>query len=289
MFSNFGKRALGLQVIGIVALQACSPGGHSPGEGNVESITSALGVSPGIWRPEGPAPITSCGTSLPFSDCSGAAQQAVVDPTSGAIYLATINGGVFKSTTTTANTIFSNPPSRMQWTPLTDDRPSLSMSALAIDPSNPQSLIAGTGQYSSFGAVGAQGVVYVLANGGATVTTVDDPLLRGQRISALTIRGNLALATTDGNSGGVFCSEDGGLSWSSLLGSQGLPSNIGPAWDLTADPSNANRYYVVVGDQGTGNAGIYLGTHSGSTCKNGGFAWAQISNSDQSARGLQFK
>ncbi len=274
--------------MGMVALSACSPRSHSSSDTSLQTVTRALGVSPAVWRAEGPAPIANCGNSLPFSDCTGAAQQTVVDPTNGVIYLATVNGGIFKSTTTTASTIFNNPPSRMQWTPLTDDRPSLSMSALAMDPSNPQSLIAGTGQYSSFGAVGVQGLIYVLANGGTTVTTVDDPNLHGHRISALTIRGNLALATTDDNSGGVFCSQDGGMHWSSQLGNGGLPANIGPAWRLVADPSNANRYYVVVGNQGTGNAGIYLGTNSGSSCASGGFSWALISGIDTSS-GVQFR
>src|SRR3954462_9927222 len=96
MFSKVARLAWGIRVIGILALPACSPGGHA-GEGKLESVTGALGVSPAVWRPEGPAPITNCGNSLPFSDCSGAAQQVVVDPTSGAIYVATINGGVFRT------------------------------------------------------------------------------------------------------------------------------------------------------------------------------------------------
>lgn len=272
MVSRSVRLALGIQLVAMAAVPACSPSNRSPGGDAVESVREALGVSPVVWRAEGPAPIANCGNTLPFADCSGAAQQVAVDPTSGAIYLATVNGGIFK--TTAPNTIFQNPPTRVQWTPLTDDRPSLSMGALAIDPTDPTHLIAGTGQYSSFGAVGAQGVVYVLTNGGANVTTVNDPILAGHPIFGLTIRGSLALAITSDNAGGVFRSQDGGLHWSSLLGNgTGLPTDIGNVWDLVADPSNANRYYIASINQVTHQGGIYLTADSGST-------WSLISGLD---------
>jgi hypothetical protein len=295
MLSRFRNVAWGLQLTGSVALAACSPGGHSSSQSSVRTTTGALGTSPAIWRQEGPAPITNCDAStLPFSDCTGAAQQPVVDPTTGAVYLATVNGGIFKTTDSFANTIFNNPPSPIHWTPLIDSGPSLSMSALAMDPADPSTLIAGTGTYSSEGATGSQGVVYILKNGGANVTTVDDPNLRGHKITALTIRGSLALATTSDYGpygtpagGGAFRSGDGGHSWQSLLGTGGLPSDIGDGWDLVADPSNADRYYLVAGTgANTGEfvshqGGIYLGTNSGQT-------WTMISGLDASS-GIQFK
>src|SRR5205823_4306679 len=95
--SNLGRLAAVMSLLGIVALPACSPRGRSLGEGSVQTKTSALGTSPATWRQEGPTPLTNCGVhALPFDDCTGAAQQPVVDPTNGAIYLATVNGGIFK-------------------------------------------------------------------------------------------------------------------------------------------------------------------------------------------------
>jgi hypothetical protein len=293
MFAKLGRLAGGMSLLGIVALPACSPRGRSSGEGSVQTVTRALGISPATWRQEGPTPLTNCGVhALPFDDCTGAAQQTVVDPTNGAIYLATVNGGIFKTTDSYANTIGANPPVPVHWNPLINNGPSLSMSALAMDPTDPSTLIAGTGTYSSEGATGTQGVIYLLKNGGATVTTSND--LVGHKISAMTIRGSLALAITSDYGvfgvpagGGAFASHNGGKNWSSILGTGGLPSNIGNGWDLVTDPSNSDRYYLAAG---TGNnpdlsvprqGGIYVGTNSGQ-------AWVKISGFDASS-GVQSK
>src|SRR5690349_16841705 len=126
---GFGFRTAG--VLALVALPACSSLGGSAER--TRATRSALGVSPATWHAEGPASIAQCGNTFPanLASCSGAANQPVVDPTTGAIYVATVNGGIFK--TTTPNSIFAPTPTAVHWVPQTDDRESLTTRALAMD------------------------------------------------------------------------------------------------------------------------------------------------------------
>jgi hypothetical protein len=97
------------------------------------------------WRPQGPGPIQgNQPVNIPNSPVAGAVSAIAVDPsdlTGNTVYIGTVNGGVWKSTQAV-----SGPPN---WTPLTDQLPSLSITALAIDPTNPQIVWAGTGESSA--------------------------------------------------------------------------------------------------------------------------------------------
>src|SRR5207244_10450983 len=76
------------------------------------------------------------------------------------VYIGNVNGGIWK----TQHALWgvdgvdndgdhlidsADPKERPNWTPLTDQLPSLSITALAVDPLNPQIVWAGTGQASS--------------------------------------------------------------------------------------------------------------------------------------------
>jgi hypothetical protein len=80
----------------------------------------------------------------PNNTVSGAIHTIAAHPTDpNVLYVGAVNGGVRRTGNATAGT--------PMWTPLTDLARSLSISALEMDPANPQILLAGTGRFSSFG------------------------------------------------------------------------------------------------------------------------------------------
>src|SRR5262249_50206521 len=67
---------------------------------------------------------------------SGRIAAVAADPTNAKIiYIAAAGGGVWKTT-----------DGGTTWTPLTDNQPTLSMGAIAVAPSNPNVIYAGTGE-----------------------------------------------------------------------------------------------------------------------------------------------
>src|SRR5262249_6116807 len=89
---------------------------------------------------------------------AGAVNLVAIDPNDSKIaYLATPNGGIWKSSNFTATVTVTNPSDPTAqvkipaptWTPLTDLNQSLSISSLVIDPANSNILYAGTGDTSS--------------------------------------------------------------------------------------------------------------------------------------------
>ncbi|MBO0725324.1 MAG: DUF11 domain-containing protein, partial [Blastocatellia bacterium] len=80
------------------------------------------------------------------------------------------------------------------------------------------------------------------------------------------------LASANGTGGGLFRSVDGGVNWTLVSGGNGLTA--GGAFDLAADPSNLNRFYVAVQKIGVfGSA-------------DGGATWTNISSGDPTLNGV---
>jgi hypothetical protein len=104
-------------------------------------------VVPATFASIGPAGIT---TSHPNGPRAGAINSFAVKPgNANVIWIGSVNGGVWKTTDAT-----SSSPS---WTPLTDHEASLSIGALALDPTdaNADTLVAGVGTTSSLsGGIG---------------------------------------------------------------------------------------------------------------------------------------
>ena len=92
---------------------------------------------------QGPGPINDPDNGR----VTGAIKSVVPHPTNpDIVWAGSVNGGVWKTTNAT-----SNSPS---WTPLTDHMPSLSIGALALDPtySSNDVLVAGAGHWSAYGS-----------------------------------------------------------------------------------------------------------------------------------------
>ena len=134
------------------------------------------------WSPMGPQPTSNVFENSPVS---GRVSAIVVDPiTPTTIYLGSAMGGVWKSTDSGAN-----------WTPLTDNQPTLAIGAVALDPDNHLNVWVGTGE-SNFGADNYYGAgILKSADGGSSWTqlaqstfgTPIQPTIGGAQIGSLAI------------------------------------------------------------------------------------------------------
>ena len=215
------------------------------------------------WRPLGPQPLSSFGTEV-----SGRVADLVVHPDDDRIlYAAAAQGGVWKST-----------DAGFSWTPLTDGEISLAMGALAIDPTRPNVIYAGTGEAhlsadSYFGAGLLKSV-----DGGSSWSLLAQDVFLGASFSDLLVDPDhpqrLFAAVARGISGyiptnstpfetgyGVYRSEDGGVSWDRVFGDEdNHPFRF--ASSLVMDPTDSRVLYVAFYRDG---GELWKSTDSGET------------------------
>jgi Big-like domain-containing protein len=240
-----------------------------------EEITVTTVVSRtvgGTWTAQGPGPTRNGQVEniIPNNEVVGAIHTIAAHPTDpNILYVGGVNSGIWR----TGNAAAASP----NWTPLTDNFPSLSIGALEFDPTdaNRRTLIAGIGRFSSFAQSGGPlpGLLRT-TNGGDNWTQISHPLLINQNISGVAARGTTLLASASSLFivGGLFRSVDGGVNWVRVSGSNGLTA--GGAFDLVGDPSNLDRFYVSI--QG---AGIFRSNDRGAT-------WTNISSGDPTLNGI---
>jgi photosystem II stability/assembly factor-like uncharacterized protein len=218
---------------------------------------SGVTLSTGQWTPIGPAPIHTQGG---LGDISGRVQAPAPDPTDPTtIYIGADNGGIWKTTT--------SPPN---WTPLTDQMPSLNVTgyhSLVVHPANHNLVL---GPVSGPGA----GIMKSV-DGGNSWQLLANNQFDGQFLTSL------AVHPTDQNTMylsaswfGAWKSTDGGVTWQQLTS---LPA--GSVWDLILAKFDSNTLYAaVVGNAGAQQAqnGVYKSTDSGTT-------WTPLSGLPSSA------
>jgi Ca2+-binding RTX toxin-like protein len=217
------------------------------------------------WIPQGPGPVEQGQVQLlgtmPNNPVSGAIQAIAVDPTDTAIiYVGTVNGGVWK--TTTAKTKCSTNPDAYcpTWTPITDQFPSLSINSLAISPLNRLRVFAGTGAASSASEGVGRGLLKT-DDGGNTWELFGHKTFRGANIvSIVPSRSNekVVLLATDLGAFRNFRDVDTDGKFTNLSNAPGVNFPAGSVTDLVADPTDGNRYYVAIADLfNSANNGIY--------------------------------
>jgi hypothetical protein len=269
---------------------------RGPGRGRegpiVDNITE--GITEALQTPLNLLPIL--GIVSRSNPASGAVNAIAFSSDANLLYAGTVNGGIWRANWPSS----AQSPRSLGWTPLTDQMlPGLSINSLAISPSNPNRLFAGTGSTSSHVLDGSPGFgVARSTDGGSTWEVFASDTFAGKRINSivptgLNAAGNAAgmagsddevvlAATWYGASktdGGVYRSTDGGktftrMSDGSLQGLSLPPGSmsVGLPWggvsSLVVDPTNRNRVYAAVTTAyGTiGNAGIYRS-------EDGGFNW----------------
>jgi hypothetical protein len=221
------------------------------------------------WTPIGPGPITNAQQNVitPTNPATGAGRAVVPHPTDpNIIYFGGVNAGIWRTNNATAT--------QPTWTPLTDTLPSLSIGALALDRTNANVIMAGTGLWSSYYTDGgSQGDVYLSTNGGTSFSVISNPLFQGQKISSVVVRGGTMLVASL-SFAGLARSANSGAAWTQISGTAGTGLPNGNIDELIEDRQNANRLWATM--SGTG---VFRSDNLGAT-------WVNVSQNDQSAGGL---
>jgi hypothetical protein len=214
------------------------------------------------------------GPSINLANDSGRVVGIAPDPTNAkTIYLAAAGGGVWKTTNGGSS-----------WKPLTDGQVTTAMGAIAIAPSNPSIIYAGTGEASnSFDSQYGRGILKS-TDGGTTWTLLGNSVFNRMTISKIVVdpaNANIVYASTNVagingvnnlRSGGVWKSSDGGTTWTNTLATvESSSTRFGSVTDLVMNPSNHQVLYAAVGDN-SGDAinGVY-------ESKNAGGSWTELS------------
>jgi photosystem II stability/assembly factor-like uncharacterized protein len=179
----------------------------------------------GNWQLEGP------------SNIGGRITCLAVSPTnSNVVFAGTPGAGLFKTTN-----------GGLSWVPVFDDKPYLYIGAIAIDPNNPNTIYAGTGDPNVPFTVFIGDGIYKSIDGGNSWTNIG--LVNTKIISKIIVNpsnsneiyvsaiGNPIVAD---NNRGVFKSTNGGVSWSQVL----FVNNQTGVSDILLNPSNTSELYA---------------------------------------------
>lgn len=208
-----------------------------------------------VWRSIGPHPTTRGA----YKTAAWTSALAVDPRKSSTVYLGGPEGGVWKTSNGGGT-----------WAPLTDNQPSLAISSLAIDPSHPDTVYAGTGSSYEYG----EGVLKS-TDAGTTWTATLNPFAGpfnnssyfggGAHINAMAVspsNSQIVLAATwryPNSAAGIYRSADGGATWNLAL-----PNAPGTA--VFFDPTNGNVAYAALSDYfGNAISGVYKSTDAGAT------------------------
>ena len=177
---------------------------------------------------------------------TGRVTEIVQHPTNASvIYVATSRGGVWKTT-----------DGGVTWTPKSDNEASLAIGALALAPSKPKTLYAGTGEgdiyfytsqfpLSSLNASYNGAGILKSTNGGDAWTLQGTPTFVGAcfyRIAVDPTDPDIAYAATNI---GLYRTKNGGGTWTQLT--SGLPAisaTVLACTDIVVDPTNHNIAYA---------------------------------------------
>lgn len=234
----------------------------------------AIAPNTNSWTSLGPAPTAN---TLFYGNVSGRVTAVASDPcdaTGNTVYVGAADGGVWVTFNALSQTAVS-------WKPLTDDQPSLSTGALALDSlscqtingqSQSNAIFVGTGE-SNFALDNLYGAgVLRSADGGQTWqrdstfvgSLASSKNASGPYIAKIAVQPGqsnpvllAAIQGTDFSSGGtllsgIWRSTDGGQHWSRVQpdggGASGAPFNPGTDVVFDSSDSSGNRVYAALGD-----------------------------------------
>ena len=152
------------------------------------------------------------------------------------LYVGTASGGLWKTT-----------DGGLRFEPIFDDQPIASIGDLALAPSNPDVIYAGSGEANLRNSVSFGNGVYKSTDGGASWNHVG--LTDTRHISRVLVHptdenrvyvGSFGRMSGDNETRGVFRSKDGGATWEKVLY---LDAQHGVA-DMDMDPTNPNILYA---------------------------------------------
>ena len=208
-------------------LHSTAAGGRRfPSASDLRMSLAAAAPFLGAWTPLGPGNI------------GGRTRALVIDPNPPhTVYAGGVAGGVWKSTN--AATVASGSEGQVTWEPLTDTLlPNLAIASLAIDPTNPMVLYAGTGEGVFNGDAVRGAGIFKSQDGGATWThlafTASDDFHFVNSVKALDATTVLAATGT-----GLWRSTDGGANWVRILNTEAVSGCL----EIAVAPGSA---YVLV-------------------------------------------
>jgi uncharacterized repeat protein (TIGR01451 family) len=201
----------------------------------------------GTWGQIGPNPIVQ-GVRTPgaqrYAAMSGRIGALAIRPSTGQFILGAAQGG-----------IWLYDPATGQWSPKSDNAPSLAIGALAVAPSNDAIIYAGTGEGTLAGDSYYGNGILKSTDGGNTWKQVSGDYFQGVATSRVVVDptnpNHLYAAILRGRGGarrvspplhsryGVWESKDGAVTWNLI---QGAADNNG-ATDLELDPRNPQILY----------------------------------------------
>lgn len=201
-------------------------------------------TGPLAWQPIGPRPIENeywSGTD----DASGRVVSIAPHPSNGnVVYIASASGGVWKTTNGGAS-----------WAPISDELPNLNHGCVVLDPSAPDTVYAGTGEYTTYAT--GDGLFRSL-DGGATWSRIATTDQVGSTCSGIIIDPTNSNRIHVSGDRGYVRSPDGGSTWSLKLS--------GPVSSIAMNPDDPNILYA-----GRHGDGVYRSTDRGRN-------WTKLTN-----------
>jgi hypothetical protein len=217
---------------------------------------------PLVWTAQGPRPTTGGQVEgIADREVVGAIKAIAAHPTDpDIVYVGSVNGGVWR----TRNARDARPA----WEQLTDSQRSLSIGALAFDPTDStcQTLVAGSGRFSSLRGMGGALIgVLRTTDGGGTWTAFDAAgQFRGLHICDVAPRGHTIVIAA--NNAGLFRTTNAGGAWAEVSGGAGTGLPSGVSFALAGDPATSARLFAHIDA-----AGIFRSSDTGRT-------WSKASN-----------
>ncbi len=232
---------------------------------SVPSPSPAVSLPNAAWSPLGPAaigPSALQGGGNFGTPNAGRVESPVTIPSgahAGRIVIGTAGGGIFTSDDNGAT-----------WTARTDQTASLAIKGIAVDPSNPMHLIAGTGEAENCGDCYFGSGILSSSDGGTT-WTLQDPgnVFFGLDVSQVAIDPSNSSHMFAATTGGLFVTTDGGATWATPT-DPSYASNVDAiVTAVVIDPSTPATVYVASTD---GNTAVAVAKST-----DGGLTWAAAS------------
>ena len=213
-----------------------------PASASSAAVPATAAIPTGRWQPLGPAPSGPPylqGGDFYAGPNSGRITALVNIPSglhSGRVVAGTAGGGIWTSD-----------DGGTTWTPRTDSAANLAIGAVALDPSNANHLVAGTGEANQSADSFAGSGILVSTNGGST-WSLQNPggVFTGLHVAQVAIDPSNASHEFAATDGGLFVTTNGGGSWAKPSD----PSYAGVDGRITAvaiDPATPATVYVAGG------------------------------------------
>jgi len=239
-------------------------------------LSNARGANvnvPPPWTPLGPMNFAGRTLCLAFH------------PTNPNIMFAGSAGGGIWKTTVAGSTGSTGYPAGVAWTYVPTGYPTIAVSSIIINPSNPNEMYAGTGEvYNSaapgVGPIGAGtfrlfrgsygvGILKSIDGGTTWTKSLDFSYSNLKGVSDMAFDPNNPLIVYAATTDGLYRTINGGASWQLVL-------NVPLAMDLAYKPGSSTTLYAAIGDLGSTGSGVYKttdadnsGTPTFTLCNNG--------------------